>query len=554
MLTYEALIGKLDAQVDGLLPRQVLDRSRPDYGGFLSEGTAGGTNIGTVSLLGYAYLLEGGRHYRSGEVLERILAGAEFGRHIRRPSGCFDLITTNFDSAPDTGFQVQTISPVVKAARRAAAGGDAGAGEIAEALGEIVRTAVPGMTAGGFHTPNHRWVLVSALSQARTLFPDVDAMGTIEAYLAETVDINADGEYTERSTGVYNAVCNRSLRIAAVELDRPELLAPVRKNLDLSYHLLHADGAVVTSISRRQDRGQDVVPVGLADSYYTLARMDRNGFYAAVADWLFGLQPGGLPWTLHALLEHPEWREDDLRREPLPDDYSKVYATSGLWRVRRGKMSATAASGITAPFSLRHGQADLSAVKLCASYFAISQFSGEDLRAEDGKIQLTHPGRGRHHDGPVYYQPLGEPVDQQRWQETRMQRDVYVLPPLEIGLTVAEVKDGFDLQIATSKGLDGVPFQIACDFGPGGELDLDSGAVLGVAGQTTFLKSGYAVYHVGNDAISIGPGAHAHRMWHMRGSEGVSDAFRVLITLVTPVDRALEIRYGTWSAATQTVL
>ena len=191
------------------------------------------------------------------------------------------------------------------------------------------------MADGGFHTPNHRWVLVSALAQTRALFPDLDVMDTIEAYLAETIDINADGEYTERSTGVYNAVCNRSLRIAATALDRPELLDPVRKNLDLSYHLLHADGTVVTSVSQRQDRGTQTIPVGLVDSYYAMARMEENGFYAAVADWLFDLEPGGLPWTLHPFLEHPEWREDNLKREPLPDSYSKVYPVSGIWRVRR---------------------------------------------------------------------------------------------------------------------------------------------------------------------------------------------------------------------------
>ena len=45
-----------------------------------------------------------------------------------------------------------------------------------------------------------------------TLFPEVEAGAYVERILAETVDINEDGEYTERSTGVYNAVCNRSLR------------------------------------------------------------------------------------------------------------------------------------------------------------------------------------------------------------------------------------------------------------------------------------------------------------------------------------------------------
>ena len=87
----------------------------------------------------------------------------------------------------------------------------------------------------GFHTPNHRWVVCSALAQAMTLFPEVEAGAYLGRILAETVDINEDGEYTERSTGVYNAVCNRSLRFMADHLGRPDLLDPVRRNLEIRY-------------------------------------------------------------------------------------------------------------------------------------------------------------------------------------------------------------------------------------------------------------------------------------------------------------------------------
>ena len=76
-----------------------------------------------------------------------------------------------------------------------------------------------------------------AMAEAQVLFPELSVGETIEAYLNEGIDINADGEYIERSTGVYNAVCNRALRFAARILERPELLEPVRRNLDLSYHL-----------------------------------------------------------------------------------------------------------------------------------------------------------------------------------------------------------------------------------------------------------------------------------------------------------------------------
>lgn len=550
MFTYERCLPLLNRAVDALLTRQVMDKDDLRYGGFVSDGLDGASNVSSLSTYGYAYLLEGSKYEGSEEVVDRIRLGAEWSRRVRRPSGNYDLVTTNFDSSPDTGFIVNALAPVVKVARTRA--GDDGAAAIANEIGEIIRAATPGMVHGGFHTPNHRWVLVSALAQAFDLFPDLDGKDVIDRYLDETIDINADGEYTERSTGVYNAICNRFLRIAADRLNRPELLEPVRRNLELSYHLLHADGSVVTSISTRQDRGQKTIPVGLVDSYYALARAEENGFFAACADWLFDLNPGGVPWVMHPFLEHPEWREDDLEREPLPDSYSKLYPVSGMWRVRRGKASATAAKGITAPFSLNYGDVQLTSVKVCASYFAVAQFRATTLEGDETGVTLADPGRGSVQDSPGYYQPIGKPVTSETWSDVRRGRPHNALPPFAATLSIVEVDGGFDLRVVAD-AYDGVPFQVAFDFVPGGELDMEAGAVRGTAGEVALLKSGYATYHVGNDAVSVGPGSYGHRMWVMRGSEPGTGLFRVLLTNVTPVDQAIEIRYGAWSTATESI-
>ena len=552
MIAFAPLVGELDQQVEGVLTRQVLDAESPYCGGFMDgDRLVGSQSISAVAPLGYAYLLPESRHYRSELLLQQILLAAEFARRQRNPSGCFDLLTTNFDSAPDTGFVVQAIAPVVFAARQQAPE-DEGAVKIADALGELIQTAAPGMVAGGFHTPNHRWVLVAALAQAQALYPELAVSATVDAYLDEGIDINADGEYSERSTGVYNAVVNRALIRAAHLLARPDLLAPVRRNLDLSYHLLHADATAVTSISKRQDRDTRAVPTGLADGYHALAHLDDNGFYAAVADLLVA-RGGGLICLPNYVL-HPEWQATCIERTPLPERYSRVYPASGLWRVRQGAVSATAAAGLTAPFSAVCGQAELAAVKISSTYFATGQFVGEEFAAAGNGVRMQHKGRNRIYPerdyvGGIYWLPIAEQVDAQNWQEVRGRRPTYELPPLKVELHVEEVAGGFDLHIHTAGGVDGVPFQIEGVFAPGGTLEMDSALVEGRAGQTVFLKAGYALYRVGDDAIRIGPGAMEHTIWRMRNSEIDEGRLRVLIALRTPVARTLEIRCGQWSDA-----
>ena len=64
------------------------------------------------------------------------------------------------------------------------------------------------------------------------------------------IGINSNGEYSKRSTNIYNAIVNCTRILSAEALDRPALLEPARRSLDLSCHLVHNDTTIVTSISR----------------------------------------------------------------------------------------------------------------------------------------------------------------------------------------------------------------------------------------------------------------------------------------------------------------
>ncbi len=559
MYAYEPILRDLERSVRASYARQVLDPTRFDHGVFLSErdGYANPDHTASAKDLAaacYAFLADGAALAGGDDLFARIELAIAFQRRSQRPTGLIDLISVNWESPPDTGFTVHLLAPVVELARRHAAGGNGRAAEIADTLGEYVRTAAAGMVGRGFHTPNHRWVVCSALAQALTLFPDLPARDYLDSILAEGIDINADGEYTERSTGIYNAVCNRSLRFMADGLDRPDLLDHVRRNLDLMAHLFHHDGTVVTSISNRQDRGQRVVPLSIADSFYDLARRDGNGVWAAGADQLVAAGSDVVHgvWLVHPFLAYPGYRDDALPRQPLPDNYRKVFPASGLWRIRRGPLSATAAAGNTVAFAVRYGEVALKAVKIAGTYSHTAKFTADTLEAADGGARLVHPGATR--PIPGYDLPLGRPVPFGEFAKLRPERDRWTLPPLDQILDIREVDGGFDLHLRTAGGLDRVTFQIECCFDGPGEWETADQVIQVANGQTAILKAGHGIFHRGAHGISVGPGGDAHRMWQMRGTEPEPDSFRVLITLQTPIDRALEIRYGQWSPATRDLL
>jgi hypothetical protein len=165
-LTLGSVLAALAFRIDESLQWQVIDPARPDSGALLAHdtGLADASHTATVPLLvGCAYLslahTRGQAPYRvdAAALLDRATLATDYLLRAQRSSGLIDLLSTNYDSGPDTGFAVQALCTVLELGRPLAGESAAWAGLLAR-IEQFVRRAAVGMLRdGGFHTPNHRW-------------------------------------------------------------------------------------------------------------------------------------------------------------------------------------------------------------------------------------------------------------------------------------------------------------------------------------------------------------------------------------------------------------
>jgi hypothetical protein len=548
-LTRDAVLRSLADHLVAALDWQVTDSARPDHGGLIRPewgiAQAGGA-AGWLAGCALVWLGGGADEATRRELLARASPVADYLLRAQRPSGLIDLLDCNYDSSPDTGFAVQLLCAALEVGHKLPSD-DPEWRHLAGRLEQFACRAVGGMLAGGFHTPNHRWVLASALAQAGALWPDLPVEPTIAAYLAEGIDIDPEGAYIERSVGVYDAVCDRSLLLLAEHrpADAPALRAAVRANLDFDLHLLHADGSAETGLSHRQDYGTRVVPTTLVAPLLHSALRDPDPHLARAARWLWRQGTPSLPdclWLAYVLLAHGEPAPGEAG---LPADFARHFPHNGLWRARRGALSVTAFRGVPRLLALRHGAAELSGVSIHQSYFsqASGRFIGDELAGE-GERAILHSRGQADPRRPGYEQPLGRAVPPERWTDLLPERDLRRLPPAASELAAELVPGGLDLRYRTLDGMSGVVAQVAFDFPPGGTWETGDTSLRPVAGQTIFLKRGHGVMRYGTDTIRLGPGNDAHRTWQMRHTEPPTGHVRVLLPFLTPVEHTFEIRVG----------
>jgi hypothetical protein len=492
-------------------------------------------------------------------LLERALPLLAALRARQNPSGLF-AGGDNVDSPPDSAFSTNDLADAALLLDRwvPVLGQDSEArSRVRAALAEVLDALTPPLLTGGVHTPNHRWELSAALGRLLRLGPPEPLAGAlrsrVDQWLAEGVDVDPDGLYSERSANYAAAVSNPSLLLLADVLDRPDLLAVVEASLAALLDQLLPDGSVETVHSRRQDqRRRDfplaafVVPLrslAVATGRGDLARAARlaqaQGLHAAGShDDLDGAAAAA------ALLLDPR-----VGRELPPDEppaatrrrafgaglvvdhhpRAAVVVAASADHARHGRVRSGLA---TEPTFLRAlaGRAVLDSVRLSRTFFGLGPFRAAEPAALDGdRVAL------RERVSAAYYQPLAPALhdaaggyavqDDGRFSAAmafaaRTRDEVVLTTAVDVVLPTAGGGQGEDGGVAVELVVDVASSTPTSDPGPAAPWLLElalrpdpAGALAGTAGHVEQLPDGRhrlsaqpgarATWTVGDDALDV---------------------------------------------------
>ncbi len=423
----------------------------------------------------------------------------------------------NLASPPDSAFTINDAALTVRLLRRSA-WPDA----LGERLTRVLRAAAPALRVGGVHTPNHRWELAAALAQCGVLLDDPGPLDRAREWLAEGIDIDADGLYSERSPNYASRVSNPSLTTLAELLDRPDLHELVHRNLHAQLDLTDREGRVETIHSRRQDQN-DPFPLGpflgqlvRAALRHSCTRCAGGARRAAAAPGVPAVDvlaeqllapslvtplpvpiPGGGAGPVRRLFQ-----EARLLRETRQDTELTVYGGSDV--PAAGRIASGLACNPTF-LRLRAGAVAVESVRLSRDFFGLGPFRAEEMTVTGDRIVL------RETVSAAYYQPLpqaarrddgGYDLEHEGRFAARMSFARRSRDPVTLTTTV-EVHlrdDGADLTITTDGAATAHALEIA--LAPGG--DLTGAAPLG--DHRFELAEGTATYVRDGDTLRIGPG------------------------------------------------
>ncbi len=534
------LIKANDARMPDQLARQE-KRASHRWQGCVADGyglpSVGGT-AGWIASLVSAVASPESAYARSEALVGPLEQAAAYLLKAQHDDGTIDLLSTNFRSPPDTAFVLEYVTTAAEILRLRPWGQ---LRRLEADLKTFIVRAGGSLVTGGVHTPNHRWVVCAALAKVHSLYPDSRYVERVDQWLAEGIDLDPDGQYTEKSTSVYSPIVDRALLTVASRLNRPALRDAVRKNLEMTLYYIHPDGEVVTEASKRQDKYQRGSMARYYYSYRTLALLDRDGRFAAMARQIETNARAQLVNELPTFLEEPDLQRPLPPDAPLPTDYARVFPYSSLARIRRGSVSATILAENSTLFSLRKGAAALEAVRFASAFFGKGQFVGTALEVEGNRYRLR-----QELDGP-YFQPLsaaqiadGEHVrmapNGTLAVGSRAARALSNVQRLESVAELTEDRGRFTLTISI-RGTDHVPVAVELAFRHGGRLE----GVQPVADvkDAYLLHSGRGRYVVGGDAIDFGPGQVEHTWTQLRGALPKWDGQSVYLTGVTPFQTTL---------------
>lgn len=558
-------------QFKALFDRQILDQNHPDAGGVidLELGLAEPTAKCTPALIAASFALH--IYCDSQQLLEcigiddeqlavRVELAADYLCRVQRPSGLIDLRTCNYDSAPDTGFVVQLLAACLCWQDRLP--GHESWKRACDKIAIFLRQAAKGLANGGFHTPNHRWVIASALAMIRYLhLSDSDLQPVIRSYCDERIDCNSEGVYTERSSCVYDAVSNRSLLMLYGYFDWQDALSAVTSNLKWSLDQFHPDGRIDTSASIRMDQSYHRVPITWLHGalWYLAYQRDSSVAVAVESVWRHYLKqsspqsdPVNLFWLLWVLdqFDGPCDGVDDAGQAEFAHDISKWFETTGLGRVRRGDLSLSVVRDALHPIRIYlPGQMPMVLSARLAYFGRAGDFVVDRVDWHANHAVLFSDGK-RLPRRPGYEMPLGRAIDPLDFDASIPERSIRPMPTAAMQWRLDWTADSLVCHFKTELELKGVVGHLAIDFPARGQWQCDDRSILCEAGQRLLLTGRYGRMQYDQMSIELGPGMHAHQCLNLRNSprsisyEAMDEPVRILMPMATPVDHTFTIKWS----------
>ena len=562
---WSYIVKSTEKTVEDYLAKQVRDSSRPDDGCMPGEIVEGKRTIYLLTDAVCLYFCRESRYYRDEKLFEAVKSGVSFIERWQRDDGSLDYPACNFYSAPDTAFCFRRLY-----------GAWTILGKYAETKEEkelenrylvLMLRCIPILLYGGFHTPNHRWSVMSVLftlvnvvekhgepaleipRYPKEYFTQEQIPHTVEElteklkaragqYLAEGIDGDEDGEYAERSTGNYNAVVDKCLISAYEATGNEAFLGYVERNLDMMLYYIDGDDTIFTQNSTRQDHGTAQYP----DKYFYLytymaAKTGNPLFDAAAHKSIKDNMERALtaPDCMYIFMMYDWLLEYEFRGYGYLSEYRRFFRGSQVLRVKKENYVYSVLNNKAAFLFLKFGTLPIG-LRIGESYCDIRNFIPKSIEVKDNGCVLKAEAGG------WYYQPFKESQGTSDWwamDHTR--RDKVYTSTVAITVTISELEKGLEFNVK-AEGMSGLPLRVELDVPAGVILENDTVHLTAGKGESIILKSGLLNLHDDAKKIVIGPGygTHAFR-GHYSGEERNEDGYSIFLNDYTPYDRTFRI-------------
>lgn len=538
---YKASLKSYEIYLERLIRNQMTKASdwRKDGVIIVDEGFVPTHIAGVLYAPGLLYFNEDSKYYKSKKAMEFAFSVLEFFERNLSPEGLMDFYMCNFRSAPDTSFSIQPLVDLYNIIK------DKKTDETGELLkkrlyGFIVKMA-DGVFEGGFHTPNHRWVVTSALSMVMNMTGDKKYLKRINEYLAEGIDCDEEGEYSERSSGGYNFVNNEAILIIAQELDKPELLEFVRRNLMMMTYYIHTDFLIFTQNSTRQDKGKENIYL---DKYlyqylkagYLLKDEQLLGVAKAIQNELFSKRRG-YPIGLDTMMAEPEVLIIPEHIKPFEiQPYVKHFKKSNIVRVYHNGMTLSVIEDRETFLYLKYKSFDMF-IQGGILFFNERHIKVNNIRPIENGFAMDYHGQG------IYYHPFGQyQGTADFWEMDKSKRATSELLTVDAVILVTLTEKGFRISLK-ARGIEKVSVRLDIAINNNAFIMGDGYTIKANAGGILLPESGAVRAEFGTCGVKIGPVRNdTYITQGLFGSEPLdTDKYHIFFNYLTPFEHSFTI-------------